>query len=252
LNISTRLKVQTEDNALIAGFIITGNAAKKVIVCGIGPSLTDVGPLLADPVLELRGPNGSLIISNDNWKETQQAEIQNSTVAPPNDLEAAIVATLPPANYTAVLRGKNGTTGIGVVEMYDLDAASDSKLANISTRGFVQTGGDVMIAGFIFGNGAASEKVVIRAIGPSLTGIAVLLADPTLDLHDGNGTLLLSNDNWKDDATQADELRAVGMAPQNDFEAAIITTLPPGPYTAIIAGKGGGTGVAVAEVYHLK
>jgi hypothetical protein len=137
---------------LIAGFIITGNATKKVIVRGIGPSLTGVGPLLADPVLELRGPNGSLIISNDNWKETQQAEIQNSTLAPANDLEAAIVATLPPANYTAVLRARNGATGIGLVEMYDLDAASPSKLANISTRGFVQAGADVMIAGFIFGN----------------------------------------------------------------------------------------------------
>jgi hypothetical protein len=236
---------------LIAGFIITGNATKKVIVRGIGPSLNGFGPLLADPVLELWGPNGSLIISNDNWKEIQQAEIQNSTLAPTNDLEAAIVATLPPADYTAVLRGKNGATGIGVVEMYDLDAATDSKLANISTRGFVQAGPDVMIAGFIFGNGAASERVVIRAIGPSLAGIADLLADPTLDLHDGN-TLLLSNDNWKDDAAQADEIRAVGIAPQSDFEAAIITILPPGPYTAIIAGKGGGTGVAVAEVYHLK
>jgi hypothetical protein len=252
LNISTRLKVQTEDNVLIAGFIITGNAPKKVIVRGIGPSLTGFGDLLADPILELRGSDGSLIISNDNWKEAQQAEIQNSTLAPANDLESAIVATLPPANYTAVLRGKNGTTGIALVEMYDLDAASDSKLANISTRGFVQTGGDIMIAGFIFGNGAASEKVVIRAIGPSLAGIADLLPDPTLDLHDSNGTLLISDDNWKDDATQADEIRAVGMAPQNDFEAAIITTLPPGAYTAIVAGKGGGTGVAVVEVYHLK
>jgi hypothetical protein len=252
LNISTRLKVQTGDSVLIAGFIITGNANKKVIVRGIGPSLTGVGPLLADPILELRGPNGSLILSNDNWKETQQAEIQNSTLAPTNNLEAAIVAALPPANYTAVLRGKNGTTGIGLVEMYDLDTASDSKLANISTRGFVQVGADVMIAGFILGNGAASEKVVVRAIAPSLAGVAGLLADPTLDLHDSNGTLLLSNDNWKDDATQADAIRAVGMAPQNDFEAAIITNLPPGAYTAIIAGKGGGTGVAVAEVYHLK
>jgi hypothetical protein len=203
-------------------------------------------------VLELHGPDGSLITSNDNWQDTQQTQIQDSTLAPANDLEAAIVATLLPANYTAVLRGRNGTTGIGLVEMYDLDAASDSKLANISTRGFVQTGGDIMIAGFIFGNGAASEKVIIRAIGPSLTGITNVLADPTLDLHNSNGTLLISNDNWKDDPTQADEIRATGMPPQSDFEAAIVTTLPPGAYTAIIAGKGGGTGVALAEVYHLQ
>lgn len=244
--------MQTDDNVAICGFIITGNAPKKIIVRGIGPSLTGVSPLLADPVLELRGPNGSLILSNDNWKETQQSEVQNSTLAPADDLEAAIVATLPPANYTAVLRGKNGTTGIGVVEMYDLDAATDSQLANISTRGFVQTGGDIMIAGFIFGNGAASERVVIRAIGPSLTGIANVLANPTLDLYNSNGTLLISNDNWKDDANQADEIRAAGMAPQSDFEAAIATTLPPGAYTAVIAGKGGVTGVAVAELYHLR
>jgi hypothetical protein len=251
LNISTRLNVQTDDNVSIGGFIITGNASKKVIVRGIGPSLLGLSPLLADPVLELHGPNGSLILSNDNWKDTQQTEIQNSTLAPTNDLESAIVATLVPGNYTAILRGNNGTAGIGVVEMYDLDVASDSKLANISTRGFVQTGSDVMIAGFIFGNGAASEKVIIRAIGPSLTGVTNVLADPTLDLHDNNGTLLMSNDNWKDDAIQAAQIIATGLPPQDDFESAIVTTLPPGAYTAIVAGKNGVTGVAVAEVYHL-
>jgi hypothetical protein len=251
MNISTRLKVQTGDNVSIAGFIITGNAPKKVMMRGIGPSLTGVSPVLADPVLELHEPNGSLIISNDNWKDTQQTEIQNSTIAPTNDLESAIVATLPPANYTAVLRGKNGTTGIGLIEMYDLDAASDSKLANISTRGLVQTGNDVMICGFILGNGTASENVIIRAIGPSLTGVANVLADPTLDLYDSDGTLLMSDDNWQDDASQAAEIIATGIPPQNDLESAIVTTLPPGAYTAIVAGKDGGTGVALAEVYHL-
>jgi hypothetical protein len=245
--------VQTGDNVSIGGFIITGNAAKKVMVRGIGPSLTAFGiaGALADPVLELHGPNGSLIISNDNWKDNQQTEIQNSTIAPANDLESAIIGTLAPANYTAVLRGKNGTTGIGLVEVYDLDVASDSKLANISTRGFVQTGNDVMIGGFIFGNGTASEKVIIRAIGPSLKGIANVLADPTLELYDSNGTLLMSDDNWKDDASQAAQIIATGIQPQNDLESAIVTTLPPGAYTAIVAGKNGGTGVAVAEVYHL-
>jgi hypothetical protein len=244
--------VQGDDNVAIGGFIITGNASKKVIVRGIGPSLTGLAPLLADPVLELHGPNGSLITSNDNWKDSQETEIQNSTLAPTNDMESAIVATLVPANYTAILRGKNGATGIGLVEMYDLDLSSDSKLANISTRGFVQTGGNVMIAGFILGNGTASEKVAIRAMGPSLTGIANVLADPTLELHNGNGTLLASDDNWKDDANQAAEIIAAGMAPTNDFEAAIVTTLPPGQYTAIVAGQNGGMGVGVAEVYHLR
>jgi hypothetical protein len=250
---STRAKVQTGDYVSIGGFIITGNAAKKVMVRGIGPSLTAFGVAgaLADPALELHGPNGSLIISNDNWKDNQQTDIQNSTIAPANDLESAILATLTPANYTAVLRGKNGTTGVGLVEMYDLDAASDSKLANISGRSFVQTGSDVMIGGFIFGNGTAGEKVIIRAIGPSLTGIPNVLADPTLKLYDSNGTLLMSNDNWKDDASQAAQIIATGLSPGSDLESAIVTTLPPGAYTAIVAGKDGGTGVALAEVYHL-
>jgi hypothetical protein len=206
---------------------------------------------LADPVLALYGASGSLIISNDNWRDTQQTDIQNSTLAPTNDLESGIIATLPPAAYTVILRGKNGTMGTGVVEMYDLGAQSDSKLANISTRGFVQTGNDVMIAGFTFGNGSASERVVVRAIGPSLTGILNVLADPTLDLYDANGTLVLSNDNWKDDAVQAADLLASGVAPQNDLESAIVTKLPPGAYTAVVSGKDGGTGVGIAEVYHL-
>jgi hypothetical protein len=248
--------VQTGDNVAIAGFIITGNAPKKVIMRGIGPSLaaSHIAGVLADPVLELHGNNGSLITSNDNWKDTQQSAIQDSALAPTDNKESAIVATLAPGRYTAILRGKNGTMGIGLVEMYDLRPASDSTLANISTRGFVQTGNGVMITGFIFGNGTASEKVIIRAIGPSLatSGIANFLADPTLALHNGNGVLLMSNDNWKANATQAAQVIATGMPPKNDLESAIVTTLPPGQYTAIVRGKNGGTGVALAEVYHIK
>ncbi|MEY2549412.1 MAG: hypothetical protein QOD64_1994, partial [Verrucomicrobiota bacterium] len=232
--------------------IITGNASKKVIVRGIGPSLSGLNPVLANPVLELRGPDGSLITSNDNWKDTQQIEIENSTLAPASPLESAIVATLVPGNYTAILSGKDASTGIGLVEMYDLDLTSGSKLANISTRGLVETGNNVMIAGFIFGNGTAGEKVVVRAMGPSLGGIANVLANPTLELHDANGSPLISNDDWNDDATQAAQIMALGMAPKNGFESALITTLPPGQYTAIIAGNNGGTGVGVAEVYHLR
>ena len=252
LNISTRLKVQSDESVLIAGFIITGNASKKVIVRGIGPSLTGLSPLLANPVLELRAANGSLITSNDNWKDNQRTEIENSTLAPGNDLESAIVATLPPAHYTAILRGQNGATGIGMVEMYDLNLASDSKLANISSRGFVQTANDVMIAGFILGNGTAGERVAVRAIGPSLTGITNLLVNPTLELRDVNGATLISNDNWQDDTNQAAEIAAAGMAPQNNLESALVIRLPPGQYTAIVAGKNNGTGIAVAEVYHLE
>ncbi len=251
LNISTRVYVQDGDRVAIAGFVITGNASKKVIVRGIGPSLLGLSPLLADPMLELHGPGGAVMTTNDNWKDSQQTEIENSTLAPTNDAESAIVATLQPGYYTAILSGRNGTSGIGLVEMYDLEPASDSKLANISTRGFVQTGNNVVIAGFILGNGTRAEKVVVRGIGPSLTGIANVLADPTLELHDGNGSPLISNDDWKDDPNQAAEIMAAGMAPQNDLESALMTTLPPGQYTAIIAGNNGGTGVGVAEVYHL-
>jgi type VI secretion system secreted protein VgrG len=251
LNLSTRANVLINDNVLIGGFIITGDASKKVIVRAIGPSLTGVSPLLADPVLELHGSDGSLITSNDNWKDTQLVAMQNSGLAPTNDLEPAIIATLAPGAYTAIVRGKNGTTGIGLVEIYDVDVMSDSRLGNLSTRSFVQVGDEVMIAGFIFGNGTAAEKVIIRALGPSLTGVANLMADPTLALYDGDGTPLISDDNWKDDPSQQTQIIATGLAPSNDLESAIVTTLPPGAYTAIVAGKNGGTGVALAEVFHL-
>ncbi len=251
LNISTRLNVQTGENVSIAGFIITGNATKQVIVRGRGPSLSGLIPILNDPMLELHAADGSLITSNNNWKDTQQTAIENSGFAPTNDMESAIIANLAPASYTVVLSGRNATSGIGLVELYDLEAASDSKLANISTRGFVQSGDDVMIGGFIFGNGSDSERVIIRAIGPSLPGIVNVLADPTLSLHDANGTLLMSDDNWQDNPSQAALILASGLPPQNDLESAIVTTLPPGAYTAIVSGKDGGTGVALAEVFHL-
>ncbi len=251
LNLSTRLNVQTGENVSIGGFIIAGNAPKKLMMRGIGPSLTGISPVLTDPVLELHEPDGSLIASNDNWKDTQRIDIQNSTIAPTNDLESAIIATLSPASYTVVLRGKNGTTGIGLAELYDLDPSSDSTLANISIRGLVQTGNEVIIGGFILGNGTTSEKVLIRALGPSLSDIANTLADPTLYLYDKNGAMIMSDDNWQDDTGQADEIRATGIPPQNDAESAIVVTLPPDAYTAIIAGRNGGAGVALAEVYLL-
>ena len=248
--------MQTDENVAITGFIITGNGAKKIIVRGIGPSLTasHIADALADPVLELHGEDGSLITSNDNWKDTQRAAIQDSGLAPTNDKESAIIAVLAPGPYTTILRGKNRTMGVGLVEMYDLNPASDSALANISTRGCVQTGNDVMIAGFLFGNGTAGEKVIIRALGPSLTaaGIINVLADPTLALHDSNGVLLMSDDNWKDDASQATQIIATGIPPKNDLESAIVTTLAPGQYTAIVRGKNSGAGVSLAEVYHIE
>jgi hypothetical protein len=256
LNVSTRLRVLTGENVLIGGFIVTGTQSKKVILRAIGPSLAKAGlqGVLANPTLELHDSSGATIASNDNWKDSQQAAIQATQIAPSNDLESAIVATLPAnnASYTAIVRGKDNGTGLGVVEAYDLDATANSKLGNISTRGFVETGNNVMIGGFILGGGAeGSAKVIVRAIGPSLkqSGIAEALADPTLELHNSSGALLAANDNWKD--TQKAEIQATGIAPKHDLESAIVDTLVPGAYTAIVQGKGGTTGVAVVEVYNL-
>jgi hypothetical protein len=246
--------VQTGQNVLIGGFVITGSASKKVIIRAIGPSLTQAGltGVLANPVLELHRSNGSLITSNDNWKDTQQAAIQATGVPPKNDLESAIVATLAPGAYTAIVSGKNATSGIGLVEVYDLNPAAASKLVNVSSRGFVQTGDNVMIGGFVLGGGTGAAKIIVRAIGPSLSqsGISGALANPTLELHNSNGALIKSNDNWKH--SQQAEIQATGIPPKNDFESAIVATLSPGAYTAIVAGKNGGIGVALVEVYKLQ
>lgn len=256
LNISTRLNVQTGDNVMIGGFIVTGSANKKVLVRGIGPSLAQSGiaGALADPFLELHGSGGSLLGSNDNWKDTQASDIQATTIPPSNDLESAIVATLPANNaaYTAIVKGTNNGTGVGLVEVYDLDRTVDSKLANISTRGLVQTGSSVMIGGFILGNRTGAAKVLVRGIGPSLAqaGVTGALADPTLELRDANGALVQSNDNWKE--TQQAEIQATNAAPANDAESAIVATLTPASYTAIVAGKNGATGVGLVELFNLQ
>ena len=243
----------TGDNVAIGGFIVTGSDPKKVIVRGIGPSLQSKGVVnfLADPALELRDQNQVLIASNDNWKDTQQTEIEQSGLAPSNDAESAIVATLNPGAYTAILRGQNNGTGIGLVEVYDLDPTANSTLANISTRGFVGTGDDVIIGGFIVGNGE-SPIMEVRAIGPSLmsSGVAAPLLDPTLELHDVNGTLLASDDDWRDGQESA--IQASGLAPSDDRESAIMASLGPGNYTAVVRGKNDTTGVALVEAYRLE
>lgn len=249
-NISTRLRVETGDNVLIGGFIVTGTQPKKVIVRAMGPSLP-IADRLSNPTLELRDGSGGLIAANDNWRSLQEAEIIATTIPPSNDLESAIVATLPAnnASYTAIVRGVNNGTGIGVVEAYDLNRAVDSKLANISTRGFVQTGDNVLIAGTIV-LGQGSQRVLLRAIGPSLN-VSGKLADPTLELRDGNGGLIRSNDNWRSD--QEAEIILTGIPPSSDMESAIVETLSAGgaPYTAIVRGVGGTTGISVAEIYAL-
>jgi len=253
VNLSTRMRVQTGDNVGIGGFIVTGVDPKQVLVRGIGPSLSGSGvpDPLADPVLELHGPTGFSTMTNDNWKDTQQVEIEATGLAPTNDLESAILVTLNPGAYTAVLSGKNNTTGIALVEAYDLSQAVASKLANISTRGFVETGNDIMIAGFILGAHTDADRVIVRGIGPSLTGAGVpnALADPTLELRDDNGTVIIADNNWQDDPTQAAELMAAGLAPTDDLESGLAATLTPGVYTALLSGVNNTTGVGLVEVY---
>ena len=246
-NISTRLRVETGDNVLIGGFIVTGTASKKVLVRAIGPSLPVAGSL-ADPQLELHDGSGQLIASNDNWQEAPNKQEIIDSIPPTNDLESAILSPLSPGLYTAIVTGANSTTGVALVEAYDLDRTVDSKLANLSTRGLVQSVDNVMIGGFI-AVGADPLKVLVRAIGPSLS-VAGTLANPTLELHDANGLLLASNDNWRSD--QEAEIIATTIPPSNDMESAIVATLPPAAYTAIVRGVNGTTGVALVEVYALE
>jgi cytochrome c peroxidase len=255
LNISTRLGVGTGDNVMIGGFIIKGNSSKSVLIRGLGPSLSNLGltGVLLDPVLELRGANGALLFQNDNWKDTQRTQIEGTIFQPPDDREPVIIASLPPAAYTAILTGKNQTTGIGLIEIYDRDQAADSELQNISTRGFVGAQSNVLIGGFILG-GNNNARVVVRGLGPSLSqfGLTNLLADPTLELHDANGATLIANDNWADDSAAANFLSANGLALANPQESAIFASLPAGQFTAILSGKNGGTGIGTIEIYNLR
>ncbi|HEX4667488.1 MAG TPA: hypothetical protein VH207_12890, partial [Chthoniobacterales bacterium] len=262
LIISTRLQVGTDDNVLIGGFILQGTEPKRVLIRAVGPSLAALGlsGAMADPTLELHDSTGAVIGQNDDWRETQTGglitddqffEIFATGIPPTSFEESAIVATLEPGAYTAILAGADGGTGIGLVEVYDLGpAATPAKLANISTRGFVQTGDDVMIGGFIIGN--QISEVLVRGIGPSLApfGIDNALADPLLELHDGNGDLLASNDNWRSD--QETEIEATDLAPDDDAESAILRSLVPGAYTAILRGVADTTGVGLVEAYQLE
>jgi hypothetical protein len=247
------MRVRIGDDAGIGGFIITGTVPKHVLLRGIGPSLVDFGitDALTDPTLDLRRPDGTRIRANDNWRDTQELEIAATGIPPTNNLEAAIVETLDPGSYTVILRGTGMVTGVGLVEVYDLNQGVDSKLANLSTRAFVETGNNIVIAGFVLGGNNSNDRIVARGIGPSLTafGVTNALADPILELRDSNGALLASNNNWQDDPAQAAELTAAGLAPTNNLESGIAITIPPGPYTALLAGLNNGTGVGVVEVY---
>jgi len=269
-NISTRAFVKTGDNVMIGGFIVQGAEPKKVVIRAIGPELSQYGipnPLL-NPTLELHDDTGALIASNDNWGTTiiggiitsdQVTDILNSGYAPGDIRESAMIVSLPPGNYTAIVRGVANMTGVALAEVYDLSPAPDSTLGNISTRSFVQTGDNVMIGGFIV-QGTQPRSVIIRAIGPELTqyGVPNVLADPTLELHDATGALIASNDNWQHTIIggiiTSDQVQAImdsGHAPTDPTESAIIATLPTGNYTAIVRGVSNTTGVALAEVYDL-
>lgn len=250
VNLSTRLRVETGAAVGIAGFVVQGSTSKRILIRVAGPSLIPFGiqDALADPVLQLNNSSGVALATNDNWRSTQQAEIQASGFAPSNDNEAAIVANLPPGAYTAIVTGSGNTSGIGIVEVYDLDARDAVPRAiNVSTRGRVQTGDAVMIAGFVV-QGTTPKKVVIRVLGPSLIpfGIQGALLDPVIELSRDGGLIAL-NDSWR--ATQQAELQGLGLAPGDDREAAIVATLQPGAYSAVVRGAGGTTGIAIVEVY---
>lgn len=252
-NISTRVNVQNGQSVSIGGFIIGGNVPKQVIVRAMGPSLAGAGveDWLDDPMLELRDSSGNLLQANDNWQDTQKQVIRDTTLAPSNDLESAIVSSLQPGAYTAVVSGANNVTGIGLVEIYDLQRTPSSKLANISTRGSVGTGQNVMIGGLIL-LGPDPARILFRAIGPSLVaaGIVSPLADPQLELFDAQGTRIALNNNWRD--SQQAEIQATGAAPTDDAESAILSDLTPGNYTAVVSGVNGGTGTALIEAYYLQ
>lgn len=246
-NISTRAVVGTNENVLIGGFIVTGTQTKKLIIRGIGPSLPLPGKML-NPTLELHDSSGAVIGFNDDWGQSANSqEIANSGLAPTSPKEPAILMSLAPGSYTAVLSGANQTTGTAVVEVYDLDDSTDSKLANISTRASVQTGDNILIGGLIV-VGQSAADVIVCAIGPSLP-VPGPLMDPTLELRDANGVVLASNNDWR--ATQQTAINATGLAPARDAESAIVISFSPGSYTAIVRGANGTTGVAVVEVYQL-
>jgi phospholipase/lecithinase/hemolysin len=251
-NISTRGMVGTGEDVLIAGFIISGSQPKKVIVRALGPTLSTLGVngALADPTIAIFNSSNSLVASNDNWRNTQEAEIAASGFAPPNNLESAIIATLPPGSFSAVVSGKNGGTGIGLVEVYQLDATT-SIFQNLSTRGFVGTGDNVLIGGLIIGNGE-QPVIVVRAIGPTLSsfGITQPLQDPTLEVRDGNGGLIAFENDWQDNTPTA--VKATLLQPQDSRESAVVLSLPAGNYTAIVRGKNGATGVALVEAYRIQ
>lgn len=249
-NISTRMRVATGDGVLIGGFIIKGTQPKTIIVRGLGPSLTNFADTLSDPFLELHDSAGNGIASNDDWQSgTQVNELVASGVAPTHPSEAAIIVTLNPGSYTAIVSGYGDKGGVAMVEVYEYDS-NDSRLANISTRGLVGVDDEALIGGLIVDGGSA-KNVVVRALGPSLASTtAGVLADPILELHDSSGNVVAANDNFTSSA-QYSQIVASGVPPSDGREAAVVASLPPGNYTAIVRGANDTTGVGQVEVYDL-
>jgi hypothetical protein len=251
-NSSTRARVAGGDAAEIAGFIVTGEAPKQLIIRALGPSLASSGvpasETLADPTLTLHDASGSVIAQNDNWRATQAQEISDSGIPPGDDREAALIATVQPGSYTAIVTEKAGGEGLALVEVYDLNPAPQTTLANISTRAVVGEGENILIGGFIL-RGSEQSNVIVRALGPSLatSGVTDPLSDPAVILYDESGAIVAANDDWKE--TQQAELHASGMAPSDDREAAVLTALAPGAYTAVLRGAEGRVGVGLIELY---
>ncbi len=252
-NLSTRVQIGTGNSVAIAGFIVTGDNPKEVVVRGLGPSLAAAGVqgALSDPALELYDASGNQLATNNDWQQTQGQALRDANLAPSNDLESAILASLAPGAYTAILRGNGNATGIGLVEVYDLQTSASSKLGNMSTRGLVGSGQNAMIGGTIV-TGPDAARVLFRALGPSLAavGISNPVSDPQLDLFDSNGARILSNNNWKD--SQQSAITNAGLAPANDLESAIVADLAPGNYTVVVNSVNGAAGVALVEAYHLQ
>lgn len=256
-NISTRAQVGSAEKVLIGGFIITGTDAKRVVVRGRGPSLSVFGIAdpVHDPIIELynsaSGPGA--IATNDDWQQTQKTEIEGTGLAPESPLESAIVQTLAPGAYTVILRDKDMSAArLGIVEVFDVAPAANSQLGNLSSRGFVGTGDNVLIGGVIVGPASTgSSNVLVRSLGPSLGafGVSGALPDPMLRLVDQNGTQIASNDDWRTNEA-AIQAQAPTLAPMRNEEPALISSLAPGQYTAIVEGKNA-TGVATVEIYAL-
>jgi hypothetical protein len=254
LNLSTRGLVGTGDNVLIGGFIVSGTDPKTMVLRALGPSLSSFGlsGLLADPILRVYDSSGNVVASNDNWQSDANASlVEANGLAPGNPSEAAILRGLAPGAYTVIVTGQNATSGIALVELYDISTLAQTKVVNMSTRGSVGTGDNVLISGFIVGD-VDSATVVVRALGPSLAayGVSGVLSDPTLTIYDSSGSAIASNDNWLDNVNWID-VRKNALSPQDPRESALVLHLPAGAYTAIVRGANGATGNALVEVYHL-